>query len=157
MPHFDYVLPLVPYCKSTVVRQLERLYNRAVKHCLNLNIGHMDLVGQLACLSSYRVLPFRGRCVFRLGIIAYNVLNGKYLSTIKNELALNHNERYDLRVCLSRPILVTATDHRKSRNLNLRWFITNFVNSGVRQNYKLNFVDYKNFLLDNLFFLCNIL
>ncbi len=117
----------------------------------------MDVVGQFTGLSPYAIMPFRGRCAFRLGVLAYNVLNGRQLKAILNSLMFSSNSRYALRDCPSRHIVIPPHDRLKNSNLNLLMFIANFVNKGIRHNFKLNFVDYKHFPLNNLLQLSDIL
>jgi hypothetical protein len=147
----------MPYLKKTMLQQIESLYNRSIKHLLNLHISRMDVVGQFTGLSPYAIMPFRGRCAFRLGVLAYNVLNGRQLKAILNSLMFSSNSRYALRDCPSRHIVIPPHDRLKNSNLNLLMFIANFVNKGIRHNFKLNFVDYKHFPLNNLLQLSDIL
>jgi hypothetical protein len=44
--------------KKIIINQIIRLYNRALKHLLNLNMSNMDICGQFACLAGYRIMPF---------------------------------------------------------------------------------------------------
>jgi hypothetical protein len=70
----------------------------------------------------------------RLGILAFNVLQSKFLHCILNELKPNSNTRYAFRDCPMRLLFIPLYSCHANHNKNLPVFLSKFLNTVLSRN-----------------------
>jgi len=157
-PHFDYCSALTIYLNKTQVNSIEKFHKVVLFRLLNVKLFGLNYLSQSPLLESYNLLPYRMRLCSRISIFCHKVINKIILSDFSNNLVFKTNccglgDCTDK--CSRHKEIVSVPDIRTNfGRQSFGYFLPKLINYIILDKYKLNIKDFRSFLSNNLFSLC---
>ena len=171
LPHFDYCASLAIYFRSTLIKQLEKLFNNCLYFLLKVNLKNADVVDQEKELKRFNIFPFKLRLFTKFCFFSFKVVNRMIHDSFCAKLvpwSVNHNSgRYELRssqklkdsntIDVNRANVFEVPELKyKDSQLSVTFFIPNFVNNVIKNSIRLSYKDFSNFINSNSLILYSI-
>jgi hypothetical protein len=148
LPHFDYCSSLFVYFSNTLISRIESLFNSVVFRLFKVDLKPLTLDQRYSVLSEMNILPLRFRLFYRFSTFCFKIINSLYLENIRTRVChFSITTRPQSTACLNKFIQTNTLNvisiRTKSGEHSLSYFLVNFINRVIKDNFLLDFSFYK--------------
>ena len=148
LPHFDYCSSLFVYFSNTLISRIESLFNSVVFRLFKIDLKSLTLDQQYSLLSEMNILPFRFRLFYRFSTFCFKIMNNICLHNIKTRvchfsITTRPQRTASLNKFIQTNTLNVISTRTKSGEHSLSYFLVNFINRVIKDNFLLDLSIYK--------------
>ena len=148
LPHFDYCSSLFVYFSNTLISRIESLFNSVVFRLFKIDLKSLTLDQQYSLLSEMNILPFRFRLFYRFSTFCFKIMNNICLHNIKTRvchfsITTRPQRTASLNKFIQTNTLNVISTRTKSGEHSLSYFLVNFINRVIKDNFLLDLSFYK--------------